>query len=179
MNKLPIDRPAQVIEFLATPPQIKTYLELGVRSGETIHRVSNLVDKALAVDLDHSNAVEPSSLKIYGSNNVFIYEGATNDFFKQNTDKFDLIFIDADHEYEQVKKDLLNSIEVLNQGGFIALHDVAPLRESLTHPELCNNAYKINEYIYENLKDYQYVIFHHDQAGIGVLQKKVDENHLT
>tara|TARA_B100000959_G_C14784529_1_gene542951 strand:- start:35 stop:151 length:117 start_codon:yes stop_codon:yes gene_type:complete len=36
MQKLPIDEPTPTIEFLACPPQMKTYLELGERSGRTI-----------------------------------------------------------------------------------------------------------------------------------------------
>ena len=172
IEKLALDSPDSVVAFLAAPPQIETYLELGTKSGTTIRKVSKLVDKAVAVDLDHSQALDPASLKIYGSDNVYMYEGSTNDFFKQNTDKFDLIFIDADHKYEQVKADLLNSLETLNEGGLIALHDIAPLREELTNPSLCNDAYKINEYIYENLESYQYIVFHYDQSGIGVLQKK-------
>ena len=40
MNELPIDEPTSVLEFLAFPPQIKSYLELGVRCGRTILSVS-------------------------------------------------------------------------------------------------------------------------------------------
>ena len=49
-------------------------------------------------------------------------------FFKNNSDKFDLIFIDGLHIYYQVKKDILNSLDVLNEKGFILLHDCFPLK---------------------------------------------------
>ena len=49
-------------------------------------------------------------------------------FFKNNSDKFDLIFIDGLHIYDQVKKDILNSLDVLNEKGFILLHDCFPLK---------------------------------------------------
>ena len=68
MNELPIDEPTSVLEFLAFPPQINSYLELGVRCGRTIFRVSKLVDKAIGVDLSFQN------LNIRKSNNIFFYE---------------------------------------------------------------------------------------------------------
>ena len=37
---------------------------------------------------------------------------------------YDLIFIDANHTYEYVKKDFENYIKLLNPGGVLALHDI-------------------------------------------------------
>jgi hypothetical protein len=34
-----------------------------------------------------------------------------------------LIYIDGLHKYEQVKKDILNYIQLINNGGFISGHD--------------------------------------------------------
>ena len=50
----------------------------------------------------------------------------SDSFFKQNEEKFDCIFIDGLHRYHQVKKDILNSIDALNEGGIILLHDCLP-----------------------------------------------------
>ena len=47
-------------------------------------------------------------------------------FFSQNNNKFDCIFIDGLHIYEQVKKDILNSIDCLSENGIIILHDCLP-----------------------------------------------------
>ena len=47
-------------------------------------------------------------------------------FFKDNNEKFDLIFIDGLHIYNQVKKDILNSIKFLNDNGLILVHDCMP-----------------------------------------------------
>lgn len=38
-------------------------------------------------------------------------------------DNFDFIYIDADHSYEWVKKDLNNSLKKINKNGIIAGHD--------------------------------------------------------
>ncbi len=50
----------------------------------------------------------------------------SDDFFEENTDFFDIIFIDGLHEFDQVKKDILNSIKFLNNGGTILCHDTLP-----------------------------------------------------
>tara|TARA_B100001248_G_scaffold47504_1_gene30304 strand:- start:3874 stop:4602 length:729 start_codon:yes stop_codon:yes gene_type:complete len=47
-------------------------------------------------------------------------------FFKNNLLKFDLIFIDGLHTYEQVIKDIYNSVNCLNEKGIILLHDCFP-----------------------------------------------------
>ena len=52
---------------------------------------------------------------------------ATSDeFFATNTGCFDVVFIDGLHTYEQVRRDVINSIKCLNRGGWIALHDMLP-----------------------------------------------------
>ncbi len=43
-----------------------------------------------------------------------------------NKEKYDLIFLDGLHTYKQTKKDLINSLNVLNVGGVIVLDDFIP-----------------------------------------------------
>jgi len=50
----------------------------------------------------------------------------SDQFFLENNEKFDIIFIDGLHEYKQVKKDILNSTDCLNKGGIILVHDCMP-----------------------------------------------------
>ena len=50
----------------------------------------------------------------------------SDEFFAENKDKFDVIFIDGLHQYEQVKNDMLNSVEALNDDGVIIVHDCLP-----------------------------------------------------
>ena len=45
----------------------------------------------------------------------------SDEFFKNNEIYFDCIFIDALHIYEQVRKDILNSIKFLNANGIIII----------------------------------------------------------
>lgn len=52
---------------------------------------------------------------------------ATSDaFFATNTQKFDLIFIDGLHTYDQVHRDVANALKAIKPGGWIAMHDMLP-----------------------------------------------------
>ena len=52
----------------------------------------------------------------------------SDEFFKTNTKKFDFVFIDGLHIYEQVRKDIINSVKFLNSNGIIILHDCLPTK---------------------------------------------------
>jgi hypothetical protein len=47
-------------------------------------------------------------------------------FFKTNTTIFDTVFIDGLHTYEQVRRDVVNSIKHTKVGGWVLLHDMIP-----------------------------------------------------
>jgi len=85
-----------------------TYLEIGCASNA-------LFDSVPAV---HKVGVDPAS----GGT-----ERKTSDeFFKNNTRQFDVIFIDGLHTYEQARKDVINAIKCLKEKGWIGLHDMLP-----------------------------------------------------
>jgi hypothetical protein len=54
----------------------------------------------------------------------------SDEFFKKNTDKFDVVFIDGLHHYDQVSRDFENSLKSLNSNGIIILHDMLPKTEA-------------------------------------------------
>jgi len=63
------------------------------------------------------------NIKNYGlEDTVVFHEGSSDDFADMDM-KFDLIFIDADHRYSQISKDLNNYFSKLNDGGVISGHD--------------------------------------------------------
>ena len=54
-------------------------------------------------------------------------ERMTSDaFFAQNQKTFDVVFIDGLHHYEQVRKDAIAALDCLNEGGWVAFHDMLP-----------------------------------------------------
>jgi hypothetical protein len=109
-----------------------SYLELGVSSGDCCWK---LVESKNKTGVDSN-----PNLNIPG-----VICSTTDDFFKTlNEDvKFDLIFIDAYHEKNQVCRDFFNSLEHLSENGIIVLHDIYPLTESNTSIETSNgNVYE-------------------------------------
>ena len=64
----------------------------------------------------------------------------SDNFFKLNLQKFDLIFIDGLHQANQVEKDIQNSIQFLSENGTIILHDANP------ETELCQLIPRQSEY---------------------------------
>lgn len=57
------------------------------------------------------------------------YKVTSDDFFADNKESFDLIFIDGLHHNDQVIRDVENSFKFLNKGGAILIHDCKPRLE--------------------------------------------------
>ena len=57
------------------------------------------------------------------SHKIEIIRDTSNNFFKVNNIKFDLIYIDGNHLYDFVKKDISNSLKFLKKNGVIVLDD--------------------------------------------------------
>ena len=89
--------------------QLKSYLEIGCDQDEVFSKV--VIENKVGVD-----PVSGGNIRL-----------TSDEFFKKNTDFFDLIFIDGLHEYSQVKKDIVNSLKVLSPKGIILIHDCMPL----------------------------------------------------
>lgn len=54
-------------------------------------------------------------------------------------ESFDLAFIDADHEYEAVRRDILLVLPLMEEGGVLAFHDYCPVWPGVVRAvdELC------------------------------------------
>lgn len=100
------------------------------------------------------------------------FEGTSDEFFRTNTNKFDLIFIDGLHTAEQVKKDFQNSLEVLNYAGVIVLHDTCPSNEMYAKP-VRGTLKKWNGDVYRMLPDIQdmdFATLNFDDNGLTVVR---------
>lgn len=117
---------------------VKKYLELGIYEGETFEKIWPSVGQCVGVDI-----VDKRKLKFKGTFHLC----STDKFFENNLETFDAIFIDADHRFEQVKKDLLASLNILNIGGIIFIHDTDPSEKNLIQEGYCCDAYKIIDWI--------------------------------
>ncbi len=61
---------------------------------------------------------------LHDVNNLRIFRGTFDQFIKQNTETdFDFVFIDGDHRYDTVIRDIKNGLAILKEGGILAGHD--------------------------------------------------------
>ena len=97
-----------LIKKIINQNNFHSYLEIGCDEN---HSFDN-------ININHKIGVDPYS----GGN----FRGTSDHFFSTNRENFDCIFIDGLHEYEQVCKDIKNSLDCLNPKGVILLHDTLP-----------------------------------------------------
>ena len=83
-----------------------------------------------SININRIYAVDPvKKYKIpFKFRHIRFFEMQSDKFFEQNIEKFDLIYIDGLHTYDQSFKDLINSMDSLKNGGtsLIYLDDVLP-----------------------------------------------------
>lgn len=141
--------------------RFNSFLELGSYPGNSVAQHIQYMSKVVAVDIRMNHKLPP---------NVNFYHGTTDSFFEQNNDKFDAIFIDADHSEAQVLIDFENSIKVLNPGGILFFHDTDPITERFTDPGLCNDSYRVMNKL--NTDKYSFVNLPITSEGLCILQRK-------
>jgi len=108
----------------------------------------------------------------------------SDDFFKTNTEKFDVVFIDGLHEHSQVQKDFENSLNFLNGGGVILFHDMLPKnryaaswpRQKHKQAPAWNGNVWMNAFEIASNPKYKFYIYDCDH-GVGVVS--VSENNKT
>jgi len=98
-----------IINDIIRKKNYNSYLEIGCDQNELFTEV----------EIKNKIGVDP--------NNGGTHRMTSDHFFKNNDNKFDIIFIDGLHIYSQVRKDIINSIKCLKDHGIILLHDCFPL----------------------------------------------------
>lgn len=101
-----------VINYLIEENNYQKYLEIGVADGANLGLIK----------APYKWGVDPST--VAGKNRT--HTMTSDEFFQQNKETFDIIFIDGLHLHEQVLKDVTNSLNCLNPGGIIVMHDCMP-----------------------------------------------------
>lgn len=124
MNTL---RPRQIIiQKLIDKINAKSYVEIGLGGGVVFESIN--CPKKYGIDPHFGNFIfengSPCSIKP-------THEMTSDQFFEQNKETFDVIFIDGLHESHQVEKDINNSLEVLSDSGFIICHDMSPASKDM------------------------------------------------
>ena len=128
---------AEVIQALIERNNARRYLEIGVFKGETF----------LAIKVPHKTGVDPCFRMQWWRKRLWprlrhpfqsiVYREVTsNEYFRAFADeeKFDVIFVDGLHTYEQALQDILDATELLLEGGAIVAHDCNPPHAAAAYP---------------------------------------------
>ena len=106
----------EIINSLIHEYNYKSYLEIGVNTP------SQPGYNWIGVKIPVKHGVDP--------NVETTFKMTSDEFFKNHiAQKYDIIFIDGLHLFEQVYKDIINSLLYLNDNGTIVVHDCNPLEE--------------------------------------------------
>lgn len=121
-----------IINYLIRQHNYKSYLEIGLDNGDNFKNVKCevkesvdpfIIEDHMQYDLVFNNDI-PERIK-----EMLTYRMTSDEFFKICIRKYDIIFIDGLHTQEQVGKDIINGLKVLNEGGIIVVHDCLPPNE--------------------------------------------------
>ena len=151
------------IKYLHDKYNFNSYLEIGCDKNQLFSRIN--IKKKIGVDPSSGGNVRKTS----------------DEFFSDNKETFDLIFIDGLHEYSQVKKDIKNSLKFLNQNGIILVHDCLP--DSMSKQAVPRYRMTWNGDVWKaivdlrQIKDIEIYTCEMDE-GIGVIQNKKNSDIL-
>jgi hypothetical protein len=152
-----------IVNNIIDRKKYETYLEIGCDKNILFNSVK--IKKKIGIDPVSGGNIRMSS----------------DNFFKNNQDKFDLIFIDGLHQYEQVKRDVYNSLKFLNDNGVILLHDCMPSSFMRQAPKRSSNIW--NGDVWKNIVEFRtldqidtYTIY--ADHGIGLILKRKNRNKL-
>jgi len=157
---------SEMIQILVRLTNCKIYLELGVSDGNNIRMIRDHVDKCVGVDVVDL---------LPDKNNIEFNLMSTDDFFMRNLETFDIIFIDANHNWQYVRRDFENSLKILNEFGVIILHDTDPIVLELISSEYCSDSYHINDYIQSNHPELNIITLPICDMGLTFVMRKLDK----
>lgn len=100
-----------IIKYLIALYKYQSYLEIGVDKNQNFKRIECKI----------KDGVDP--------NGKAQYTMTSDEFFGKCIRQYDLIFIDGLHLAYQVDRDISNSLNHLNPGGVIVIHDCNPITE--------------------------------------------------
>ena len=141
----------------------QNYLEIGCFENENFDKIN--IESKTGVDPVSGGTVRDTS----------------DNFFLKNQISYNIIFIDGLHIYDQVRKDIENSLKFLKPNGIIILHDCLPLkiRDQMvprSHEHWNGDTWKalVEVRTFENLDVYTILA----DNGLGVVFKRKNRNIL-
>lgn len=152
-----------LIQYIINKYNCTSYLEIGCDKDQSFSRIN--INKKIGVDPKSGGTIRDTS----------------DNFFINNKDKFDIIFIDGLHHYEQVIKDIYNSLDILNDNGHILIHDCLP--RTIAHQAIPRYRGSWNGDVWKSIvelrtKSNLEVFTCEIDFGVGVIRKKINTNPL-
>jgi len=154
--------------------KIKNFLEIGSAAGGNAFMFNNFFkfeNLVIIDDNEHPKHKLREQTLSYIPHEEFIGDSHSReslDFIKSLDMKFDVLFIDADHSYEGVKKDTEMYSEFVFNGGLVIYHDVAVM---VGVKKFFNEMKEQNDYGLEFLNSYVSA-GHKRKSGIGIMIKR-------
>ena len=152
-----------LIQTIIDKKNYTSYLEIGCDQNQVFDKIK--VKQKIGVD--------PET----GGN----FRGTSDNFFSQNNNFYDCIFIDGLHEYAQVMKDIKNSLNFLSDDGVVFVHDCLPDKISKQYVPRCRYSWSgdVWKAIVEvrTWKNYDTCTSLMDQ-GVGIIKKRENTNLL-
>jgi len=124
-----------VLQSIILKKKAKNYLEVGVSNGACFFNIA--VKNKTAVDpaFVFGAKVKWKHKLIAFPRRIQYYDVTSDQFFeKQAKEKYDVVFLDGLHTYEQTYKDVVNALRFLKNDGIIVLHDCNPMNEYSAWP---------------------------------------------
>lgn len=135
-----------IVPIINSLPGIEnmSYLELGVWDGKNHSKITSR-DK-VSVDIE-----KPADFQM-----------STDEFFKLNDRRFDIVFIDADHRIEGALRDYNNAIKICDK--FVIMHDLYPdhAMQATETGEFAGNVFRLLYHILITEKKAEYYVLDGD-----------------
>ncbi len=135
-----IDRSAVVQEVLDLFER-PSYLEIGVDSGDTFRFVSAAYKAAVDPDFKFKPPPDTAGTEYFPM--------TSDEFFASHGPalrRFDVVYVDGLHTFEQTLRDIMNALLVLNYGGVVIVDDILPLSFHASLPSL-DEAFQVRDHL--------------------------------
>ena len=141
------------ILHLASIVRPRVYVELGLYRCTLFNRLIPYCKQLIGVDNN------PDAGKwMAKSNKVIFVNSTTQDFAKELRNcplAIDMLFIDADHSKEAVRRDFWTFFQFVSPHGIILLHDSHPKHLHYTQVGYCGDGYKTIEELSRSTGEYE------------------------
>ena len=169
-NKLSFNFPENIyrcnlIQLIIDKNNFEDYLEIGCDKNQSFSKI--IVNNKVGVDPISGGTICSTS----------------DDFFLKNlNNNYDVIFIDGLHYYEQAIKDIKNSLKILNNDGFILVHDCLP--RTLAHQAVPRYRGSWNGDVWKAIVELRNdinldIITCEIDFGVAIIRKRKNQNPLN